>query len=176
MGVKLIVGLGNPGAQYAKNRHNAGYRVVDELADRLHATYWKDQCGAKVASVSHGGVDLLLAKPQTFMNESGGPVKKLAAQYKLKPEEVLVVHDELEIAAGDVKVKAGGGHGGHNGLRSIIDKMGTRNFVRLRIGIGRPPGRMDPATFVLTDPRGADADAFEDAITQGATLALNEVG
>jgi PTH1 family peptidyl-tRNA hydrolase len=110
------------------------------------------------------------------MNESGGPVKKLAAQYKLKPEEVLVVHDELEIAAGDVKVKAGGGHGGHNGLRSIIDKMGTRDFVRLRIGIGRPPGRMDPATFVLTDPRGADADAFEGAITQGATLALNEVG
>lgn len=163
--VLLVAGLGNPGDEYARTRHNAGFRTVDELADRLGATYWKSQAGAQVAVVRAAGREVVLAKPQSFMNTSGGPVSKLCAAYGVEPEGLLVVHDELDIPAGDVRVKFGGGHGGHNGLRSIVDKLGSRNFSRVRVGIGRPPGRMDPADFVLRELKGDFAEDF--AVTVG---------
>ena len=130
--------------------------VVDLLAENLRAAYWKDQHGAKVASVRLGEDDLVLAKPQTFMNISGKSVKRLLDAYNVAAADLLVIHDELDLAEGVVRAKRGGGHGGHNGLRSLIDSLGTPEFQRVRIGIGRPPGRMDPADFVL-EPLRRDA-------------------
>ena len=190
--IKLIVGLGNPGSEYAETRHNAGFAAVDELARRAGITYWKSQCGADVATVRMRGkdgepVEVVLAKPQAFMNVSGGPVSKLCSQHKVSPAELLVVHDETEIDAGSVRLKAGGGHAGHNGLRSIIDKLKTRDFLRLRMGVGRPPGRMEVGTFVLKQLKGAElddfrmtaldaADACEVVVEQGVRAALKRFG
>lgn len=164
----LIVGLGNPGSEYADTRHNAGFRVVDALADDIGATYWKSQCGALVAAKEHRGRELVLAKPQTYMNLSGSAVAQLMKAYDIPFDHVIVVHDELDIPAGTIRVKSGGGHGGHNGLKSIFEKCASRDFVRVRIGIGRPPGRMDTADYVLRAPRGDAAADFECAIGTGA--------
>ena len=158
--VLLVAGLGNPGEEYAHTRHNSGFMVVDELARRGGVSYWKSQAGAMVARCRVAGREVVLAKPQSFMNTSGGPVSKLCAAYDVAPEELLVGHDELDIPAGDVRVKFSGGHGGHNGLRSIIDKLGSRDFSRVRVGIGRPPGSMDPADFVLRELKGEFAEDF----------------
>lgn len=168
--IKLLACLGNPGEEYANTRHNAGFRVADALAEKYGATYWKSECGAatvhiKLKLVSDEGPivhEIVVAKPLSFMNTSGGPVSKLCALYDVSPEELLVVHDELDIPAGDVRTKFGGGHAGHNGLKSIIEKLGgCRDFSRVRVGIGRPPGSMDPADFVLRELRGADAEDFD---------------
>ena len=175
MGIKLVAGLGNPGAEYANTRHNAGYQVIDELAGRLHATYWKHQCGCLVAQVSCEASpegQIILAKPQSFMNECGGPLKRLLAQYRVAPAELLVVHDELELPAGEVRFKQGGGHAGHNGLRSLVEKTGSRDFSRVRMGIGRPPGRMDPAAYVLQPLRNRDAEDFVVEVALGADVAF----
>ncbi len=169
--IKMIVGLGNPGLDYMHTRHNAGFKTVDALADRHRATYWKDQLGAQVTTVTIDGREILLVKPQSFMNLSGGPVSKLCREYKVSPEEVLVVHDELDIDAGSVRVKFGGGHAGHNGLRSLIDKFeGNRNFSRVRFGIGRPPGAMPVADFVLRQLKGTYAEEFEFATQDAADV------
>ncbi len=184
MGIRLIVGLGNPGADYEGTRHNAGFLAVDVLARELGATYWKSEAGAACAHVQHRGEELLLAKPQSFMNCSGGPVSKLAAAHKIKPDQILVIHDEMDIPGGNVRVKVGGGHGGHNGLRSIHDKLGSNAYARVRVGIDHPPGRMPTADYVLSRPRGEAMAAFECAceraaeaalcvVDQGATLAMN---
>lgn len=178
MGIKLVAGLGNPGAEYANTRHNAGYQVIDELAGRLHATYWKQQCGCLVAQVSCEASpegQIILAKPQSFMNECGGPLKRLLAQYRVAPAELLVVHDELELPAGEVRFKQGGGHAGHNGLRSLIEKTASRDFSRVRMGIGRPPGRMDPAAYVLQPLRSRDAEVFAVEVALGADIAVYAV-
>ncbi len=173
--IRMIAGLGNPGAEYAETRHNAGFQTVDELARRAGVSYWKNQLGAEVATVrvsdpeAEGGArDVVLVKPQSFMNTSGGPISKLCREYNIKPEELLVVHDELDIPAEDVRVKVGGGHAGHNGLRSIIDKLGSRDFSRIRFGIGEPPGRMSGADFVLKQLRGKEAEAFADTVMRAA--------
>lgn len=162
--VRMIVGLGNPGAEYAKTRHNAGFACVDALAARLGVSYWKNQAGSEVARVRMRGVDgpceVLLAKPQAFMNVSGGPVAKLAAAERVKPAEILVVHDELDLEPGAVRAKFGGGLNAHNGLRSLSDKLKTRDFGRVRCGIGRPPGRMDVATYVLKQMKGSELESF----------------
>ena len=158
--ISLVVGLGNPGEQYANTRHNAGYATIDVLAERFGARYWKSQAGCMAAVVKHGGSELVLAKPQSFMNTSGGPVAQLCSAYGVSADELLVIHDELDIPAGDVRVKLGGGAGGHNGIKSIMDKLGSPDFTRVRLGIGRPPGRMDPADFVLRQLKGSDADDF----------------
>lgn len=164
----LIVGLGNPGEEYAHTRHNAGFDVVAELADECGARFWKSECGARTTRAKLAGEDVLLACPQSFMNTSGGPVSKLCREYGVSPEKLIVIHDELDIPAGSIRVKFGGGHAGHNGLRSICDKLGTRDWFRVRIGIGRPPGRMPVADYVLKRPRGEEEELFAQAVHEGA--------
>ncbi len=169
--IKMIVGLGNPGRDYIHTRHNAGFKTIETLAYRHHVTYWKNQAGAEVAHCEIDRREIILAMPQSFMNLSGGPVSKLCREHKIAPDELLVVHDELDLDAGVVRVKFGGGHGGHNGLRSIIDKFqGNRNFSRVRVGIGRPPGRMDVADYVLQRLQGKQAEEFDMSIQVAADV------
>jgi PTH1 family peptidyl-tRNA hydrolase len=151
--VWLVVGLGNPGPGYAGNRHNVGQMVLAELADRLRAPFKSHKANAAVAEGRTGSdaPRLILAKPNTFMNVSGGPVAALLRFYKVQPENLIVVHDELDIPFDSIKLKIGGGHGGHNGVRDIAAAIGTPDFVRVRVGIGRPPGRQPAADFVLRD-------------------------
>ena len=176
--IRMIAGLGNPGEEYAQPRHKAGFKAIDELARQANVTYWKNQAGAEVASIkvndaeAEGGKrEVILVKPQSYMNTSGGPISKLCAQYKVSVEELLVIHDELDIPAGDVRIKVGGGHAGHNGLRSIIDKMGSRDFSRVRVGIGNPPGRMPVADFVLKQLRSREAEDFDETTVRAAEAA-----
>ena len=176
--IRMVAGLGNPGEEYARTRHNAGFCAIDELARQANVTYWKNQSGAEVASIkvndpeAEGGKrEVLLVKPQSYMNTSGGPISKLCAANKISPEELLVIHDELDIPAGDVRVKVGGGHAGHMGLRSIIDKLGSRDFSRIRVGIGNPPGRMQVADFVLKQLRAKEGEEFDDAAFRAAEAA-----
>ena len=176
--IRMIAGLGNPGEEYAQTRHNAGFKAIDELARQANVTYWKNQAGAEVAFIKvndaeaeDGKREVILVKPQSYMNTSGGPISKLCAQYKVSVEELLVIHDELDIPAGDVRIKVGGGHAGHNGLRSIIDKMGSRDFSRVRVGIGNPPGRMPVADFVLKQLRSREAEDFDETTVRAAEAA-----
>lgn len=148
--LKLIVGLGNPGRQYEKTRHNVGFLFLDRLHSAGWAAQTKFQC--LTAEYALGSSKILLVKPQTFMNKSGACVGPLMRYYKIAPEELLVVHDELEFAEGAVKLKLNGGHGGHNGLRDIIAHLGCREFLRLRIGIGRPAANLSVADYVLSAP------------------------
>jgi PTH1 family peptidyl-tRNA hydrolase len=184
MDMLLVVGLGNPGPTYASHRHNVGYLVVDELARRLDTRFSVSRgMRAEVAEGRLGplGPDaarIALVKPRTFMNESGGPVAKLLAYYKLTPDRVIAVHDELDINPGQLRVKYGGGDNGHNGLKSLRKSLGTGDFYRVRLGIGRPPGRQAPADFVLTSfpaaqrvelalDVGRAADAVESLVQHG---------
>lgn len=163
--VQLVCGLGNPGKEYEHTRHNAGFACVDVLAQRHGVRYWKSEAGCMVARVKLLGADgqreVLLAKPQDFMNTSGGPISKLMRAEHLSPAQILVVHDEVDLAAGSVQVKWGGGLNAHNGLRSIASKLGTRDFARVRCGIGRPPGRMQVADYVLRELKGNFLQEFE---------------
>jgi PTH1 family peptidyl-tRNA hydrolase len=181
----LVAGLGNPGPGYAGNRHNAGFMVADVLAGRLRASFKRDRSRAAVATGRLAGWPVTLAKPQTFMNLSGGPVASLRSFFKLPPGRIVVVHDELDIPFGTIRLKLGGGDNGHNGLRSVTSALGTRDYFRVRVGIGRPPGRMDPADFVLHDFSAAEkklvpellersADAVEALLERGLAAAQNE--
>jgi peptidyl-tRNA hydrolase, PTH1 family len=181
----LVAGLGNPGPGYAGNRHNAGFMVADVLAGRIRASFKRDRSRAAVATGRLAGWPVTLAKPQTFMNLSGGPVASLRSFFKLPPERIVVVHDELDIPFGTIRLKLGGGDNGHNGLRSVTSALGTRDYFRVRVGIGRPPGRMDPADFVLHDFSAAEkklvpellersADAVEALLERGLAAAQNE--
>ena len=167
--IRIVAGLGNPGPEYALTRHNAGFAAVDALAARVGVRYWKDEAGCLVAQATVAGREVLLAKPQGFMNTSGGPLSKLLRAEGATAAELLVVHDEVDLAPGMVKVRLGGGLNAHNGLRSISDKLGTRDFPRVRVGIGRPPGRMDVATYVLRQLKGAFADEFASTAEQAAS-------
>lgn len=196
----LICGLGNPGEKYARTRHNAGFAVVDALAERHGVSYWKSEAGCQTALITVTGTsaqspdgqntgsqntgsqgsngrfngqkrEVLLAKPQDFMNTSGGPISKLARAHGILPAQILVVHDEVDLEEGRIRVLAGGGLNAHNGLRSIADKLGTRDFMRLQCGIGRPPGRMAVADYVLRELKGTSLEAF--CIT--AEVAADEV-
>lgn len=170
---RVVVGLGNPGPEYELTRHNAGFLVVDLLGENLRANYWKDQAGSKVAVVRVGDEEVVLAKPQSFMNVSGGPVKKLAEEYGAAVEELIVVHDDIDLAPGRVLCKRGGGHGGHNGLRSLHDKLGSDSYLRVRVGVGRPPGRMDAADWVLQPLKGDALEEFEASIPTAAQAVLS---
>lgn len=185
----LVVGLGNPGPAYARHRHNVGQMVLDELAHRAGAAFTSHRSRAQVADVRLGvlpggvpGPRVVLAKPRTYMNVSGAPVAALAQYLQLDVAHLLVVHDELDIPFAQVRIKTGGGEGGHNGLRSISSAMGTRDYSRVRVGIGRPPGRQDPADFVLKDFASTEradlpwlvdaaADAVEMVVTEGVLAA-----
>jgi PTH1 family peptidyl-tRNA hydrolase len=162
VGPWLVVGLGNPGPQYAGNRHNVGAMVVAQLAADLGAKLSAHRSRAQVAEArlpplgGRPGERVVLAVPTSYMNESGAQVTSAARFFKVGPERLLVVHDELDLPFGDLMLKLGGGEGGHNGLRSISRSLGTRDYSRLRIGIGRPPGRMDAADFVLRDFLGSE--------------------
>ncbi|SFN91879.1 peptidyl-tRNA hydrolase [Actinomadura madurae] len=180
----LVVGLGNPGPSYAKNRHNAGFMVLDVLAARAGGRFKSHRARADVLEGRLAGVRAVLAKPRSFMNESGGPVKGLLDFYKVPVERLVVVHDELDIPFGAVRLKQGGGDNGHNGLRSITRSLGAKDYLRVRFGVGRPPGRMDAAAFVLKDFSAAErkdldlevdrtADAVEALLSGGLATAQN---
>ena len=168
--VAIICGLGNPGPEYALTRHNAGFLAVDELAARAGVRYWKSECGADVAEVKIDGQDVLLAKPQAYMNTSGGPLAKLARKHHVAPAAILVVHDEVDLEAGEVRAKFGGGLNAHNGLRSIADKLGTRDFSRVRVGTGRPPGKMSVADYALRQLKGKFAEDFQAECVRAADI------
>ena len=182
--MKIIIGLGNPGRKYERTRHNAGFMAIDELARSLRFDLSQEKYHALVGRGRIGDIETLLAKPQTFMNESGRSVGAILRYTYASPADLVVVHDELDLPLGAVRVKNGGGHGGHNGLRSLIEHLGTADFVRVRIGVGRPdPGR-DAADYVLS-PFSADereaaagsvaraADAVRDIVLEGAVKAMN---
>jgi PTH1 family peptidyl-tRNA hydrolase len=183
----LVVGLGNPGPEYAANRHNIGFLVVERLADRARASFKAHKARAEVAEVhlgGPGGPRAVLAKPRSYMNESGGPVSGLARYFDVDPERVLAIHDELDLPFGVLRLKFGGGDNGHNGLKSIRRSLDTGDYHRLRFGIGRPPGRMDAASFVLRDFAPAErkdldleieraADAVEVLVREGLERAQN---
>ena len=168
---KLIVGLGNPGPEYANTRHNAGFKAIDTLAHELKANYWKALAGALVAEVRFQGQQLVLVKPQRFMNLSGQPVKSLLKQYALSPQDLLVIHDELDLPATVLRLKQGGGNAGHKGIGSISAAIG-QDYSRLRIGIGRPPGQMPADRFVLQEMRGSELADFEVSTAQAASIVL----
>jgi PTH1 family peptidyl-tRNA hydrolase len=153
----LVVGLGNPGPGYAATRHNAGFMVVDLLAARMGGRFKTHKTGAEVLEGRIAGQRVVLAKPKSFMNLSGGPTVAARNFFKVPPEQIIVVHDELDIDFGRLRLKRGGGDGGHNGLRSITKSLGSKEYLRVRFGIGRPPGRQDPADFVLKPFSSAEA-------------------
>lgn len=149
----LIVGLGNPGTEYKGNRHNVGQMVLDELARRVGGSFKTHKARAQVLEgrLGIGGPRVVLAKPMSYMNVSGGPVAALAHFYGIGPDRVVAVHDEIDIPFNTVKLKSGGGEGGHNGLRDMSRALSTKDYMRVRVGVGRPPGRMDTADYVLRD-------------------------
>jgi len=180
----LIAGLGNPGPGYAGNRHNAGYMAADLLAARAGARFRASRFRAMTAEGHLAGRSVTIIKPLTFMNDSGFPVSGASGYYRLDAERILVIHDELDLPFGSIRLKRGGGDNGHNGLRSVTLRLGTREYYRARIGIGRPPGRMDPAAYVLRDFSAPErkelplvleraADAVEMLLTDGLAAAQN---
>jgi len=180
----LVIGLGNPGPSYAATRHNAGFMVVDLLAQRMGGRFKAHRGGVDVVEGRIGGTRVVLGKPKSFMNLSGGPTASLRDFFKVPVERIVVVHDELDLPYGTVRLKRGGGDNGHNGLRSITKSIGTREYLRVRFGIGRPPGRQDPADFVLKPfssvenkelPFHVDraADAVETLVTESLEAAQN---
>jgi peptidyl-tRNA hydrolase, PTH1 family len=180
----LIAGLGNPGPEYAGNRHNAGFMCADDIAARAGARFKRDRSRSQIFTAVVAGVPVVVAKPMTFMNLSGGPVASLCRFLKIPPARVIVIHDELDLPFGTVRLKFGGGDNGHNGLRSVSASLGSRDYYRVRIGIDRPPGRMDAADYVLRDFSAAErkelpevisraADAAEVLLTEGLAVAQN---
>jgi PTH1 family peptidyl-tRNA hydrolase len=170
----LIVGLGNPGPTYAGNRHNVGHMVADVLADRMRERFRSHKAGAEVAEgrLTLGGPRLIVAKLHCYMNVSGGPTAALLRFFGLDADALIVVHDELDIPFGTLRVKRGGGEGGHNGLKSITAALGTKDYLRVRVGIGRPPGRMDPADYVLRDFPSAERAELGVCLEEAADAAL----
>jgi PTH1 family peptidyl-tRNA hydrolase len=180
----LVVGLGNPGPSYAGNRHNVGFMVLDLLAERVGGRFKAHKGRADTVEGRLVGRRVVLAKPKCYMNESGGPVASLRDFFKVPVERIVVVHDELDIPFGTLRLKAGGGDNGHNGLRSVTKSLGSREYLRVRFGVGRPPGRQDPADFVLKDFTSAErkelpflvdraADAIEAVLSASIEAAQN---
>jgi PTH1 family peptidyl-tRNA hydrolase len=147
----LVIGLGNPGPRYAATRHNAGYMVADLLGARIGAKFKSHRANVDIIEGRLAEASIVLAKPRSFMNDSGGPVVNAARFFKIAPEQVIIIHDDLDLPFGTLKLKRGGGDGGHNGLKSITSALGSKDYVRVRLGIGRPPGRQDAAEYVLRE-------------------------
>ncbi|MCX6044108.1 MAG: aminoacyl-tRNA hydrolase [Chloroflexi bacterium] len=191
--LKMIVGLGNPGPQYKNNRHNIGFQCIDLFAHRHNLELGKMQMQARIGDGwverrAQGPVQrqkVLLVKPLTYMNASGQPVAQLMRFYKVAQEDLIVIHDDLDLDAGKLRLRANGSSGGQNGIKSIIEQVGSPEFARIRVGIGRPPGRMDPAAYVLQDFSKADeenfgvlrekiCDALECWLFEGLPIAMNK--
>jgi PTH1 family peptidyl-tRNA hydrolase len=176
--VKLVVGLGNPGETYARTRHNVGFLVADGVAEACRASFSTRKFGAEIAEASVGQERVWIVKPQTYMNHSGEAVGAALRFWKLGLEDLVVVHDDLELEPFRLQVKVGGGHGGHNGLKSVNAHVGGPDYARVRFGIGRPPPRMDPADYVLGRFAKADEGALEDSVARAvaATRTICELG
>lgn len=183
--VALVVGLGNPGLRYAANRHNLGAMVTDLLAGRIGGKYKSHKGGADIVEGRLAGRRVVLARPRSYMNVSGAAVVNTARFFGVTPSDIVVVHDEIDLDLGVIKLKRGGGEGGHNGLRSISTSLGTKDYLRVRLGVGRPPGRQDPADYVLRDFGSAErterdllvergADAVEDLLAKGLVATQNQ--
>ena len=173
----LIVGLGNPGREYARNRHNLGFRCLERLAQMHGLSFHKRQAKALLALGEIAGRKVILAKPLTFVNLSGDAVARLARFYKIPPAHILVIYDDLDLPPGKIRLRPSGGAGGHKGMRSIIESLGTPDFPRLRVGIGRPPGCMDPVDYVLQDFSPEEEEMLEevcDRVTSAVELFLEE--
>ncbi|MFA5072934.1 MAG: aminoacyl-tRNA hydrolase [Nitrospirota bacterium] len=182
--MKIIVGLGNPGNKYEHTRHNIGFKTVDEIARRLHIEVVKKKFDAHIAQTRIDAQEVILVKPQTYMNESGRSVSAILRNTYGNPADLIVIHDELDLPLGSVRIKSGGGHGGHNGLRSLLEYLESPDFIRIRIGIGRPAVGMDSADYVLNSffkeerPIAAEAvikaaEAVKTIITDGLVKAMN---
>ena len=182
----IVVGLGNPGARYEKTRHNAGVFVIEELLERNSASFKRHKSGCVIAETRAGDQSIVLARPMSYMNESGRPVRELVRWYKASPDHLVVVHDEIDIPFGQVKVKFGGGTAGHNGLNSVASHLGTKEFARIRIGVSRPRGTKEAADYVLAEFSSSErreladivaraADAVERITEVGLERAMNEV-
>jgi PTH1 family peptidyl-tRNA hydrolase len=180
----LVLGLGNPGPEYAGNRHNVGFMVLDVLAERVGGRFKSHKSRGAVVETRLAGERAVLAKPRSYMNASGGPAASLRDFFKAPIERIVVVHDELDLEAGALRLKQGGGDNGHNGLKSLRQSLGSGEFFRVRLGVGRPPGRQDPADFVLRDFSAAQrkdlgvqleraADAIETLVRDGLAAAQN---
>ena len=183
--MRLVVGLGNPGPEYQDNRHNLGFKVVDELLARARGSAPRAKFGAELCEVTIAGERVLLCKPMEYMNVSGQVVARVAGFWKVPVADVIVVHDELDLPFGRLKLGAGGGHGGHNGVRSLLADLGDASFARVRVGVGRPTPGHDPANYLLSnfsraeakelpDLIGAAADAVETILESGLTAAMNK--
>lgn len=166
--IRIVYGLGNPGSRYERTRHNMGFMVIDSLALRLGAPTRKSRAGILFGNAVFAGRSILLAKPLTYMNLSGEPLEAM----RVSPDDILVVHDDLDIPPGGVRVKAGGGTGGHKGLESVRKALGTLDFLRIRVGIGRPPEGMDPSDYVLGEIPREERDIFSSAIERAADAAM----
>ncbi|MDQ7843896.1 MAG: aminoacyl-tRNA hydrolase [Armatimonadota bacterium] len=182
--MKLIIGLGNPGRRYRGTRHNVGWEVVSRLGRRLGVAAWQEEGFSEVRRGSIGGTRVLLARPQTYVNVSGAAVLELCRRHRVDVQDIIVVADDLDLPLGRIRLRPGGSAGGHNGLKSIIEALGTTNFPRLRVGIGRPPEGVDPADYVLARFRPEEqpvvdevleraAQALEVAVTEGIPAAMN---
>lgn len=182
---QLVVGLGNPGPRYAGTRHNAGFLVADLLAERIGGRFKSHRSRCDVLEGRLNGIPVVLAKPKSYMNESGGPIVAVSRFYKVPVDRLTIVHDDLDLPYGAMRLKRGGGDGGHNGLRSATSALGTKEYARVRFGIGRPPGRQDPADYVLRDFSAAErkelgylvdraADAVEALLADGLESAQNK--
>jgi PTH1 family peptidyl-tRNA hydrolase len=166
--MKIIVGLGNPGRKYEHTRHNAGFTAIDELVRILRVDRVQEKNHAQIGRARIGSEDSLLVKPQTFMNDSGRAVAAVMKDAYCTVSDLIVIHDELDLSLGTVRVKTGGGHGGHNGLRSLIEYLGSPDFVRVRIGIGRPAPNIDPADYVLSPFHAEERTVAEEAVVKAA--------
>jgi peptidyl-tRNA hydrolase, PTH1 family len=171
----LVVGLGNPDDEYAGTRHNAGAMVVARLAERAGAKLKRSRNRAQVAEIRDGDERVVLARPTSYVNESGGPVSLLARWYKTPLERIIVVHDEIDLAEGRLQVRRGGGTAGHNGVKDVVKALGSPDFLRVRIGVGRPPGRKDPADYVLEPVSRRQAEDFAVLLERAADAAMDLV-
>ncbi len=172
----LVVGLGNPGPEYELTRHNMGFLVVDELADRARAGPWRRACRAEVAEGSLAGRPVVLAKPLTYMNRSGDAVVRLVDRYGVPLDRLVVIHDDLDLPFGALRIRTQGGHGGHKGIRSILGALGTGEFVRVKIGIGRPSGKGDVVDYVLGPFTADEAAELPSVLVRAAEAVLHIVG
>ncbi len=173
--VFLIAGFGNPGRQYRENRHNVGFMLLDQLAGKLDVSFTRMESNALVCKTSHDGQRLVLAKPQTYMNQSGQPVASLLRYYRVELDRLMVVYDDVDLDLGVLRIRPEGGSAGQKGIASVIDRLGTQQFARMRIGIGRPPGRMDAAAYVLQDFSESERSMLGEVLDRGVDAVLTFV-